>query len=135
MRGAARRGTEGAGRSACGQDVLAGPGRRAGGPPQAADGPRRRRGGSFAAADYRSQSRAGRRAWRPFVYPLTFFVYPLSLWQAHLEAGNDASVAARVAGDQRASFYGPTSAGAAAAGGLDEDTVQLAVDIICDNQW
>jgi len=71
------------------------------------------------------------------------FRVPVSL--ANLQAGTDASVAARVAGDQRATFYsgggsaggnagGNPLAGAGARAG-EEDTVQLSVDLICDNQW
>jgi len=61
-------------------------------------------------------------------------VFSVPIEQAHLQAA-DASVASRVARDQRASFYSREHGGAQTAGGVDDDTVQLSVDIVCDNQW
>ena len=45
------------------------------------------------------------------------------------QVGSDASVAARVAGDQQATFYGNQ-----AGGSLTDGTVTLSVDLVCDNQ-
>jgi rhomboid-related protein 1/2/3 len=61
-------------------------------------------------------------------------VFSVPMEQAKLNS-DDASVASRVARDQRASFYSRDHPGASAAGGVDEDTVQLSLDIVCDNQW